>query len=115
MGETIQNPQDLGQNPISDELNVEVTIPNRIEIKMVNASSLGDYEVWIFIASLICNFLVGFVVATFSADNRGGFIAFDILCAVLLIIALFMAFKKRSGMSVEKKTIRLGVKKTTEE
>lgn len=114
MGENILNPQDLAQNPIGDELAVEVSIPKKIEIKMVDASSLGDYEVWVFIASLICNFLVGFVVATFSAgeSSQGAFIAFDILCLILLGLSIFMAIRKRRKMNIERKTIPLAVKKS---
>ena len=114
MAENVQNPQDLVQNPIGDELRVEVTIPKKIEIKMVDASSLNDYEVWIFIASIVCNFLVGFVVATVtsSAPNiRGVFIAVDILFFILFIVAIVMVILKRKGMSIETSTIPLSVKR----
>ena len=108
-----QNPKDQEQNPIGNELNVEVSIPKKFEIKMVDASSLNDYEVWVFIASLICNFLVGFLVATFSVEKQlqKAYIAFDILCALLLIGAIVMAIMKRKKMSIEKKTLNLGLKK----
>lgn len=33
---------------------------------MVDASSLNAYELWVFIASLLRNFLVGFIVAYIS-------------------------------------------------
>ena len=45
------NPKDIEQNPIGKELQVEVSIPKKFEVKMVDASSLGDYELWVFIAS----------------------------------------------------------------
>lgn len=83
---------------------------------MVDASSLNDYEIWLFIASLICNFLVGFVVSTFTAaspDSLGAYIAFDVLCLVLLVFAIIMTFKKRNKMSIEKKIINLGLKKNS--
>ena len=114
MEEHIHNPKDQEQNPIGGELNVEVSIPQKFEIKMVDASSLNDYEIWVFLASLICNFLVGFLVATFSVEKslQKAFIAFDALCALLLIAAVIMAFIKRKKMSIEKKTINLGLKKT---
>ena len=115
MEEIIHNPKDLEQNPIGDELAVEVSIPKKIEIKMVDASSLSDYEVWVFIASLLCNFLVGFGVATFSADVtiRGAYIAFDVLCFALFLVSIRMAYVKRRKMSIERKTIPLAVKKPT--
>lgn len=107
------NPKDQEQNPIGNELNVEVSIPKRFIIKMVDVTSLNDYEIWVFIASLICNFLVGFVVATVSADAgvRGVYISFDILCAILLVLAIVMAVIKRKKMSIEKKSINLSLRK----
>lgn len=114
MEEKTQNPKDLVQNPIGDELQVEVSIPKKIEIKMVEASSLSDYEVWIFIASIVCNFLVGFVVATITNNNPsiiGIFLAVDFLFLVLLIVSLYMVRKKRKGMAIETTSIPLAVKK----
>ena len=114
MGEIEQNPKDLVQNPIGEELRVEVTIPKKIEIKMVDASSLNDYEVWIFIASIVCNFLVGFIVATITAsgDNTIGlFVAGDVLFGILFGISIYMVIRKRKGMSIETSTIPLSVKR----
>ena len=113
MEDIVQNPKDQESNPIGNELDVEVSIPKKIEIKMVDASYLNDYEIWVFIASLICNFLVGFVVATFTAvnDALGAFVAFDVLCLFFFITAVIMAIRKRNKMSIEKKTINLGLKK----
>lgn len=114
MDENVQNPQDLVQNPIGDELRVEVSIPKKIEIKMVDASSLSDYEVWIFIASIVCNFLVGFVVATITSEDtkiRGIFIAVDTLFLILLIVSIVMVVIKRKRMSIETSIIPLSVKR----
>lgn len=114
MGENSHNPQDLVQNPIGDELHVEVTIPKKIEIKMVNASSLEDYEVWFFITSIVYNFLVGFIVATITSDDsaiRRVFVSIDALLFILLLVSGWMVFKKRKGMAIETSTIPLSVKK----
>lgn len=113
MEEIVQNPKDQEQNPIGNEVSVEVSIPKKFAIRMVDVSSLNDYEIWVFIASLICNFLVGFIVATVSADVtvRGAYIAFDILCGILFLGAVVMAIIKRKKMSIEKKTINLSLKK----
>lgn len=82
---------------------------------MVDASSLSDYEVWIFIASLICNFLVGFVVGAITNTNKdsdflyGGII---ILLVFLFIISLIMAYRKRLKMTLEENTIKMGAIKS---
>ena len=58
---TEQNPKASNEsNPIGEELMVEVSIPEKIEIKMVDASSLNDFELWSLLASiflqLFCRF-----------------------------------------------------------
>lgn len=114
MDDNTQNPQDLVQNPIGEGLDVEVRIPKKIEIKMVDASSLNEYEVWLFIASLTCNFLVGFVVATISEEDsriRSILTIIDFFWGVLLIVALLMVHAKRKKMSIETSIIPLSVKK----
>lgn len=111
------NPKDIEQNPIGKELRVEVSMPEKFDIKMVDASTLSDYELWLFIASLICNFLVGFVVATISnADDntRGLYIGIDIMLGVFFIISVILVIVKRKKMSFETKTIKLGMQHTGE-
>lgn len=106
------NPKDTEQNPIGKEVRVEVSMPEKFDIKMVDASSLSDYELWFFIASLLCNFLVGFVVSTISnADDKtkGLYIGIDIILGLFFSLSVVMVFVKRKKLSIETKTIKLGM------
>lgn len=66
---TANNPEGLSQNPMYNGLNVNLKIPETIDITMVEAKSLGDFELWSFLVSLMSNFVVGFVVAWLSAPE----------------------------------------------
>lgn len=117
MSDEINPKKDIEQNPIGKEVRVEVSMPEKFDIKMVEASTLGDYELWVFIASLVCNFLVGFVVATISnADDntRGLYIGVDIMLGVFFITSVIMVIVKRKKMSFETKTIKLGMQHSGE-
>lgn len=109
------NPKDIEQNPIGNELQVEVSIPKKFEVKMVDASSLGDYELWVFIASLLCNFLVGFVVAYISntiKDREPLYLSITIMLSILFLLSIIMVFVKRKKMTIEKKIIKMGLAKS---
>ena len=117
MPEVLNNPKDIEQNPIGNEVHVEVSMPEKFEIKMVDASALGDYELWVFLASLICNFLVGFIVATISnsdANTKGLYTGIDVMLSIFFILSVIMVIRKRKRMSIEKKTIKLGMKHSTD-
>lgn len=112
-----QNPKADESNPIGNELSVEVSIPEKFEVKMVDASSLNDYELWVFIASLLCNFLVGFVVAYISntiKERDGLYLMITIIMFILFILSCYMVFDKRKNMTVKKKIIKMGLSKSTE-
>ena len=66
---TDNNPQTGSQNPMYQGMNVNLNIPEKIDITMVEAKSLGDFELWTFLVSLISNFLVGFSVAWATAPE----------------------------------------------
>ena len=108
-----QNPKASNEsNPIGEELMVEVSIPEKIEIKMVDASSLNDFELWSLLASIFCNFFVGFLVASISNTEEkrvglywsitGIFLAFSIFSIIMMVI-------RRKKMRVKTKCLQLGV------
>ena len=115
MGNSEQNQKaEIETNPIGSELEIEVSIPEKFEIKMVDASSLNDYELWGAITSVICNFLVGFLVAAISNTvTERSIVLWCItgIFSVFLIFAGYMTYKKRELMTIKKKTIKMGVTK----
>ena len=101
-------------NPIGDAFDIMVSIPDKLEIKMVNASILSDYEVWIFISSLISNAVIGFWVAyaTNSNVNAESILFWNsIVFTILFVITLIVALSKRYTLSKKSKTIKLKTSK----
>ncbi|MCB0539549.1 MAG: hypothetical protein H6576_05920 [Lewinellaceae bacterium] len=101
-------------NPIGDAFDIMVSIPDRLEIKMVNASILSDYEVWIFISSLISNAVIGFWVAYATNTNvNASSILFwnSIVFTILFMITLIVALSKRYTLSKKSKSIKLKTSK----
>lgn len=109
-----------GSNPAGSQFNIEFWMPEKFELKMVNASTLTDYELWVGITSVLCNFLVGFVVAaiTYSPQLDGDSkiipasqYAQSLLWVVTAIFALFVigaasvAYKKRKTMNLKAKKL----------
>ncbi len=108
------NKAEIESNPIGNELQFELSIPEKIEIKMVDASSLNDYELWVFIASLLCNFLVGFIVACISntiPEREFLYITISVIFGSLFAFSIFEVYQKRKKMSIEKKVIKMGASK----
>lgn len=115
MGDSVQNQKaNIEANPIGNELQVEVSIPEKFEIKMVDASTLSDYELWGAITSVILNFFVGFLVAAISNTNDALKTILWSISGIFLLFSgfsIYMAFRKRRNMTIKKKTISMGVSK----
>lgn len=102
------------ENPAASPFNITVSVPDCIEIKMVDASTLGDYEIWVFIASIISNAVIGFLVAYFQAiDAKSSnavyigwtWIVFFILFVIALANAIMMRRRlKKKGRNIQLKT-----------
>lgn len=111
-------PEDLPQapetkNPVAASLNILVSIPETIEIKMVDASVLADYEVWFFISSVLASATVGFLVATIQAvAAKQSATAVGCMTGtffVLLLISIGMTFYKRNKLRKKAKQVKLKV------
>ena len=115
MEDIIQNPKaGSSSNPIGEEFMVEVSIPEKIEIKMVDATSLNDYELWSVLTSVFCNFFIGFLVASISntvEDKKLLYWIVTIIFFVFSIVFFFMTYKKRQSMNIRTKSVQLGVSK----
>lgn len=100
------NTRESESNPIGNQLSVNVSIPKQIKIELVDASTLSDLEVWSFIASLLSNFVVGFVVAwlqTYHKNSLSDVLKYvAIMFFVLLIIAGIMLRNKYKKLKNEK-------------
>lgn len=100
------------QNPIGDSFNVIVSVPQAVEIKMVDASALSDYEIWVFIASLLSNAVIGFFIAYVQAiDAKSATSSYigwtDSVFTLLFLISLFVTYKKRVTLKKKGRDIKL--------
>jgi len=86
------------ENPLARGIDFNLSVPS-IEVRMVNASSLTDYEIWIFCASLAFGGFIGFVVAFLqSIRTIRGVQQLDLSLGVLaaLCLILFLVFLVRA-------------------
>ena len=100
------------ENPIADSFNIVVSVPESIQIKMVDASALADYEIWIFIASILSNAVVGFLVAYSQAIDAKSpsttYVGWTlVIFGVLFTAATLTAIFKRASLKKKGRDIRL--------
>lgn len=100
------------ENPVADTFNIVVSVPDSIEIKMVDASALADYEIWVFIASILSNAVVGFLVAYFQAIDAKSpsktYIGWTLfIFIVLFVISTATAIYKRASLKKKGRDIHL--------
>lgn len=102
-------------NPLGNELDIMVSIPETLEIKMVNASILSDYEIWFFISSVLASVMVGFWVAKIqNVVKEIDSILFwnSVVFTLLFIFATITAFIRRKKLNEKSKTIKLKASKS---
>jgi hypothetical protein len=85
-------------NAAAQLFDVTYSFPDSVEIRMVDASSLSDYEIWFAIASLLSNFAVGFLIAYIQSNHDGSLLVTALIFVVMLIGAVVMAAAKRSKL-----------------
>ena len=106
-------------NPLADQFNVVVSIPQAVKIKLVDASLLNDFEIWTYISTILMNFSTGFWVAFVQCDKTDLekillwiSICFTILFTACLIIAIIKRIKmSRNSKEVELNTVTPNPKK----
>lgn len=97
-------------NPLGNELNILVSLPESLEIKMVNASILSDYEVWIFISSVLSSVMAGFWVAfsqTTDASIKNILLCNSLIFTLLFIVAVIVAFSRRKKLNEKSKSVKM--------
>ena len=104
-------------NPLGDELNIMVSIPELIEIKMVNASILSDYEIWFFISSILASIMTGFWVAFVqnTIDSISGILFWNsVIFTLFFLISVYIAFNRRKKLNEKAKNIEMKASKVSE-
>jgi hypothetical protein len=109
--------RDASNNPLADQLRITLSVPDTIEIKMVDARVLEDYEIWFFVSSLLFAAVIGFGVPTVQSCESAAKIDKS-LCAmtavwlVLFVVCVFVAFKKRYILKSKSRVIPFSAPKS---
>jgi hypothetical protein len=105
-------------NPFAHSANIAVSVPETVEIKLVDASALSDYEVWVLLTSILSSTVVGFIVACIQAKGQeiqGTLLAIALVSALLTIVCGVMAFVKRCKLTTKTKRLKFHVGDQVEE
>lgn len=102
----------LSENPLAGGFAFNLSVPP-ITVRMVDATGLTDYEIWLFVASAAFSGMVGFAVSFFQsvADNdpkvdvSSG--VFSLLCLVLFVTFFARAIWLRRNMRAVSQTYRM--------
>ncbi|WP_412469903.1 MULTISPECIES: hypothetical protein [unclassified Halobacteriovorax] len=98
---------DASGSPLNKSLNVVVSMPKAIEIKMVDASELHNVEYYTLISSIVSNFAVGFIVAYFQDISKFHLLFTSILFFLIFFASVYMAWSKRKNMHKESTAVAL--------
>jgi hypothetical protein len=96
------------ENPFGDGFNVLVSVPETLQIKMVNASSLEAYEHWLFISSLLGSGAIAFweaVIQNTTAGINGILWGISLLITALFLLCGYRAFKLRKQLTDKSKNL----------
>lgn len=100
-----------GVNPFAQSASITLSVPDSVEVKLVDASALADYEVWVFLTSILASAVTGFLVAIVDASDaeRGSHVAIAVVFLILALVCAFMAFTKRSKLGSNTKRVRFNI------
>lgn len=104
-----------GTNPVAGALDVTLSVPQRVEIRMVEAQVLADYELWFFLSSLLFGAVVGFGVGFLQSVPRHkiepnadwSLLWITLVWLILFSVTLVTALRKRSALRSKTKSITL--------
>ena len=103
--------QPRAPNPFAQSSNITVSVPESVEVRLVDASVLTDYEVWSFLTSILVSAFVGFLVAWLQApiETRTPYGAFTGVLVLLTFLTGGMALAKRRSLSKNTRKLRFSV------
>ena len=99
-----------GEAPPEPGFNVAIQVPETIEIRMVEASALADYEIWFFATSCSFTLAVAFGVAYVQEEAvRSSKILLIVtaIFAVVFVACLIMTLLRRARMTRKFRNIYL--------
>ena len=98
-------------NPFAQSANITLSIPESVEVKLVDASALADYEVWALLTSILSSAVTGFLVALVQAagEERGRYVATTAVFIFMMLVCIWMAHYKRKKLSSKARKVRFRV------
>jgi predicted membrane protein len=98
-------------NPFAHSANITLSVPETVEVRLVDASALGDYEVWVLLTSILSSAVTGFLVALVqaTAPDRGRFTSITCVFGALMLVCGVMAMVKRRKLSSKARKVRFKV------
>jgi hypothetical protein len=99
-------------NPFAHAASISVSVPETVEVKLVDASALADYEVWVLLTSILSSVAAGFIVAAIQSPGKPELptlVATSIVWVVLTLICALTAKSKRSRISAKAKRLKFAV------
>ena len=86
-------------------------MPESVEVRFVDASTLFDYEIWSLLTSILSSAVVGFLVGYFQADE-GNKQLYGWIAGVFFLLMMFagtMVFSKRRALTKRTRKLRFSV------
>ena len=83
------SPSEDSPDNTSGDFNISLFVPENIEIRMVDATQLGQYEIWFSGATVILSVAVSFITAWFLDTNPDTKPILGIVSLIFLAIFVF--------------------------
>jgi hypothetical protein len=99
-------------NPFAQAASVYISVPESVEIRLVDATALSEYEVWSLMTSVLWSAVLGFGVAFAQSEPAKAppFFWITVVLAFLMLITGIRAFihRRRLWSAQRKVSFRLG-------
>ena len=98
-------------NPLAGSSELMISVPETVEVRLVDAGVLSDYEVWALVSSILSSTVVAFAVAWLQAPDDGGgaYFANATVFGILLIVAGTTTYAKRGRLNSGVKRLRFRI------
>ena len=97
-------------NPLANQFNVVVSVPQAVNVKLVDASLLSEFEILMYLSSVLLNISTGFWVSYTqnTVDTVDKILLWTALCFTgLFLLTITVAINKRIKMNKKSKDIEL--------
>lgn len=98
-------------NPFAHTATITLSVPESVEVKLVDASALADYEVWVVLTSILSSAVTGFLVAIVQAAalDQARYVSITVVFGILMLVCAIMAVVKRRKLSNKARKVRFRV------